>query len=459
MRSKVHFAPVMLCLIMFSICYQVNAWEDINGDGQIVRLTPPPGREWVMKPDSTWTEVLTGYPLADLMDNPDDWPITRSRIDYFCYYGQVLHYGFGDEELWNYFNQLNSWGINLDLQTMALKDQQYCTTGEGCYSIEKVKWYRFFQLGADIASLTIDEPYTAAERGNLGHMYKPPLSNLDYAVRESADWLQLVQEDQVVGGAEICLIESYPEWFNKDELIEFIDELKAECLSRDIDFIDAFCIDHNWNYGSAYYWNGLIDLEEYCEEINLPFSYIIWPAQSPWETNNDLDFYDDIMEHGDTYFNTYGGSPAIVDFMDWVWVPRQMVPEYWGVVKPNSEYPFTWAFNEFYDTYLADRRNGADTSNELAVSLISSISPNPSCGKATVSYTCSGQPSNVRFQAFDITGRLVSEEHLVNATQGDNSFYWDRLNDSGEMVSAGIYFVQIIVDGNPSVSSKLVVVD
>lgn len=452
---------VMLCLIVFSMCYQANAWEDINGDGQIVRLTPPPGRVWVMKPDSTWVEICTGYPLADLMDNPDDWPVTRSRIDYFCYYCWILDLNFDDEELWNYFNQLNNWELNLDLQTMALKDQQYCTTGEECYYIERNKWYRFFKLGADIASLSIDEPYTAAERGNLGQINEPPMPNLDYAVRETADWLELVQEDRVVRGTEICLIESYSYYFNTDDLIEFIDELKAECLSRDIDFIDAFCIDHDWhNYGSSSRWNGLIDLEEYCESINLPFSYIIWPAHSTTRFNTDVDFYDDVMEQSNTYFNTYGGSPDIVDFMDWVWVPRQMVPEYWGVVEPDSEYPFTWTFNEFYDTYLDDsNRNGLTAPNEPTMPLISSISPNPCRGRTTVSYTCSERPSNVRFLAFDVTGRLVREEHLGNAIEGDNSFSWDSLNDSGEIVSAGVYFVQIIVDGNPSVSSKLVIVD
>lgn len=449
----------MLSMILLSICSQAMAWEDVNSDGIIVRMCPPPGRKMVMKPDSTFVEACTGYPFRDLMENPEDWNVVRSKIDYFGYYCWILDVRFNNEELSDYFTQLNNWGLLLDLEVMTLKDQEYCTTGEECYNFESTRWNRFDSLGANIVSLSMDEPYTASDRGNLGQLATPPMSDLDYAVRETADWLELVQADPVVCDAEICLIESYF-WFNRDELIEFIEELEAECESRGIDFIDAFSVDHQWLlYGTPNKWGELIELENYCENNGLPFSYIIWPARSEDSTNTDQDFYNDVMYQGREYFRNYGGSPYILDFKDWNWVPRQMVPEYWGVPKPFDEYPFTWVFHKFYDTYLAGDRISSITSGAHSVSMIESIAPNPSRSGVVVNYTCSEPNSSVRFLAFDIAGGLVREESLVNSTEGNNKFSWDGRNNSGQELSTGIYFVQIVSDGNVSASSKVLIVD
>ncbi|MBD3278102.1 MAG: hypothetical protein GF388_07370 [Candidatus Aegiribacteria sp.] len=458
MKLKTRLGTVMLSMILLSICYQAKAWEDVNSDGIVTRMMPPPGRKLVIKPDSTEAEVVTGYPFRDLMDNPNDWNVTRTRLDYFSYPSWILWYCFEAEDLTNYFSQLNNWELNFDLGVMALKDIPDCTTGEQCYNIESTRWNQFNILGADISSLSIDEPYTASDRGNLGQQVKPPMSDLDYAVRETADWLELVQADPIVGDAEICLIESYF-WFTRDELIEFIDELEAECESRGIDFIDAFSIDHNWcSWNSAYYWNGLIDIEEYCESNDLAFSYIIWPSRSWDDSYTDQDFYTDVMYQGSLYINTYNGSPDLLDFMAWNYVPRQMVPEYWGVPKPFDEFPFTWGFLEFYDTYLSADRNDLTRSGP-SMSLISSTTPNPTTDGATVSYTCSEHTSNVHFLAFDISGRLIRDEHLKETTVGDNTFYWDGRKNSGEFVSPGVYYIQILIEGHSSVSSKLLIVD
>ncbi len=121
----------------------------------------------IMKPDSTWVERCSGDPFKELMENPSDWSTTRNAIDYFGYPSWILYDKFSDSLLTSYFTQLNSWDLNFDLGVIAIKDHPYATTGEQCYNIASTRWARFGSLGADIASLTIDEPFTATIRGEL----------------------------------------------------------------------------------------------------------------------------------------------------------------------------------------------------------------------------------------------------------------------------------------------------
>ncbi len=215
MSKKLHIGLLMLILISITAADDAVAWEDANNDGVIIRMCPPPGREWVYDPRIGWHEIVTGYPLEDMMNDLDDWDVTRATIDYFGYTSWILNDKFSDSLLTSYFTQINTWGLNFDLGVIAIKDLPGATTGEQCYAIEQSRIIRFDSLGADLASLTIDEPYTATIRGNLYSSSFPQISGLDYAVRETADWLELVRADSIMGQLDVCLIESYPRLFRR----------------------------------------------------------------------------------------------------------------------------------------------------------------------------------------------------------------------------------------------------
>lgn len=447
-------AGILIWLVVILIECPSFGFEDQNADSIIVRLCPPPGRELVMKPDSTWVVVCTGEPFSDLMDNPNDWSTTRSTIDYFGYPCWILNDKFSDSLLTAYFTQIDNWGLNFELGVIAIKDLAYATTGEQCYNIESARWERFDSLGATISSLTIDEPYTATVRGSLPEANFPIVSDLEYAVRETADWLELVREDSIVGSVPICLIEAYP-YLSESEICDFVDSLQSECASRGIDGIDALSIDYNWcGYPGSSYWNDLIDIEDYCGDNDLLFSMIFWPARSYSPISPDSAFYVDIMYEGNLYFNTYSGDPDIVDVTAWDYTPRVMVPE----TSPGTEHPFTWAFLCFYDTYLDAKGNGGTSRQAQRISNITSLSPNPSSSGTTIEFNSPDASSSVHFNAFDLSGRVVRSEDIAPACTGENAYTWDGCNNSGHLVSAGIYFVQLTLDGRVSNTSRLMIV-
>jgi hypothetical protein len=409
---------------------------------------PPPGR--IVTPHGI---RCTGDPFRDLMNYPEDWDVTRSVIDYFGYPSWILNDYFSDSLLCLYFTQINNWDPNFDLGVMAIKDLSGATTGEECYNIESARWNRFDSLGATIASLTIDEPYTATKRGMLPKANFPIVSNLEYAVRETADWLELARADSLIGDIPITLIEAYP-YFSTNEICEFVDSLQSECDSRGIEGINGLEIDYNWCYSSPSYWYGLIDIEEYCEDNDLPFSMIFWPARSYQPSSPDSAFYVDIMYEGKLYFNTYAGSPDMISVTAWDYTPRVMVPEY----SPSTQHPFTWAFLSFYDTFLGEKDSKDSSPHTQSTLSITSLSPNPSSSGVTIQYNSPNGSNSAHFDTFDTAGRIVRVEEIAPACSGENSFTWDGCNNNGEAVATGMYFIQLTLDGQVSNTSRLMVV-
>ncbi|MBN1151498.1 T9SS type A sorting domain-containing protein [candidate division WOR-3 bacterium] len=56
-------------------------------------------------------------------------------------------------------------------------------------------------------------------------------------------------------------------------------------------------------------------------------------------------------------------------------------------------------------------------------------------------YTPAG--GQVHFSVYDIIGCNILERNLVNLNQGYNTIYWDRKDEQGHDVSAGVYFVRL----------------
>jgi len=410
MLKRLSGITVLAFMVILLFSSSASAFEDQNSDGMIVRIMPPPGRE-----NTAHGVRCTGYPLEELMDNPDDWSVTRSVIDYFSYPSWILNENFSDSTLASYFTQFDTWDLNFDLGVIAIKDLIYATTGELCYDKESTRWERYDSLGATISALSIDEPFTATVRyGNnhtygLGYSQFPPLSDFEYAVRETADWLELVRDDPIIGNIPITLIETHPFLDqNGEDICEFVDSLQSECESRGVQGIDALAIDFNMVLGSSTRWNELIDIEEYCEDDSLPFSMIIWPAWSTDSTATDTSFHEDIMLACSLYFDVYSGSPDIVDVMAWDWTPDVMVPE----SSPGTEDPFTWAFLDLYDTYIDAKDQIMSSQQAVRIPSITSVFPNPSSSDVTIQFQSQVASSRVQFEVFDIFGRVIAQKDL-----------------------------------------------
>jgi len=107
MRGRIACAFILACMLLLTFSTVSLSYEDQNLDGMIVRLCPPPGKEDVMKPDSTIVTTYTGEPFSDLMDNPNDWSTTRSSIDYLNYFSWILNDKFSDSLIHSFVSSIN----------------------------------------------------------------------------------------------------------------------------------------------------------------------------------------------------------------------------------------------------------------------------------------------------------------------------------------------------------------
>ena len=76
------------------------------------------------------------------------------------------------------------------------------------------------------------------------------------------------------------------------------------------------------------------------------------------------------------------------------------------------------------------------------------ISPNPALGPMNLNYDL-GQTSGVVMAIYDPAGRLVRELALGTQPAGKHLTTWDGRNREGRPVSAGVYFVRMLLDGAP----------
>ncbi len=81
--------------------------------------------------------------------------------------------------------------------------------------------------------------------------------------------------------------------------------------------------------------------------------------------------------------------------------------------------------------------------------------PNPFNPTTTIEYSLSAQ-ANVRVTVFDVNGKQVRQ--LVNGikTAGRHSVLWDARDDSGKMVSSGVYFYRLEVKSTNGSTSSFV---
>lgn len=146
---------------------------------------------------------------------------------------------------------------------------------------------------------------------------------------------------------------------------------------------------------------------------------------SGWEGDN-LDFNSTAIYRADVGIDNLGRLVATYYKDNKLFVARRMG---WDL-EPISGYPLM--------------SQDADISEDIETMdpVISSISPNPTSGSATVSYQLSN-PTNIRIAVYDVTGRqiktLVSDERPA----GEHQLIWEGTDNSGRSVSSGVYFVKM----------------
>ena len=320
----------ILFLILFSSCeispLGGNKSVSLSRSDVIIRLVPPPGRSSI---------GFTGAPLRALIQNPDDWTITRSNIDYIGYYAQILGNPriFSDDELNTFFALIsNTPHLKLSLYVGVLKD--FTPTGEQGFAFHLPHWIRIEEHGGIIFEMLMDEPLRSA-------IYEIPGYTFEDAVRETADWIELVRQRYPSSAFRIGSTEPYP-CFSSAMLISWIDGLNAECASRGIRGIDFFEIDPNWNIFSD--WSGVLEIEEHCNSIGLPFTLIYWAAEHCEPEDTDEDYYIDIHSQGVAY-RAAGGAPDEYTIINWNYIPYQTIPE-------TEAYSFTYSFRSFYNVFI-----------------------------------------------------------------------------------------------------------
>ncbi len=153
----------------------------------------------------------------------------------------------------------------------------------------------------------------------------------------------------------------------------------------------------------------------------------------------NLDFYpatglvieDDTMSV-DVFFNKYNVSSESMDYNYYNGIENQV-------------------FSFVYDGELVDEQNG----NELYPPF-----PNPFVTSqyefVKIGYHLD-EISNPVLQIFDILGKLIMDFDISDNQQGYNVELWDGKNNRGQQVSSGIYFVQIVQNGNSKQAKILLI--
>lgn len=89
-----------------------------------------------------------------------------------------------------------------------------------------------------------------------------------------------------------------------------------------------------------------MEIENYCNSIDLPFSLIYWAAEHCEPEDTDEDYYNNIHVQGAAY-RAAGGSPDEYTIQSWNYIPYQTTPE-------TEAYSFTYSFLSFYNEFIEE---------------------------------------------------------------------------------------------------------
>ena len=128
------------------------------------------------------------------------------------------------------------------------------------------------------------------------------------------------------------------------------------------------------------------------------------------------------------------------------------VTEWYGVVVVND--------NGQPGTYTIKVRPGTTVGvgdAPAAEAGLMGVSPNPARGKATFRFALT-QAGNVSFRVLDMAGRVVASMPAQRWEAGSWTLPWDGAASDGRALAAGVYFVQMELDGRRLGQQRLALV-
>ena len=253
----------------------------------------------------------TDYP--QLFTKPDQWYLTRSKVDVFKFYTQNVLYDpcpiCGDNTLGAFvdaqaFKKLTDWGIAIAVEVGAVKPWG-CTSNVTFEVTERV--IRNVQAnGGNVSFLAMDEPRVGGEEvaGGLTCGY-----TMEESARETAAYIKKVRAaypNIIVGD-----IQAYPH-FSVPELKEWIVALENQGATPAFFHMDIDV--ERVRTERANVTADLQDLRRFCAEHGIPFGVIFI---SNWrEAGSNRSYFDSTMEWVHTVDDAIG-KPQHVIFQSW----------------------------------------------------------------------------------------------------------------------------------------------
>ena len=278
--------------------------------------------------------------MRQLFQHPESWRKTRSLIRVLgCNADEVVR-SCSDDELKVWLPQLDQWGIKLGLEVGAVKE--WAPTGRRAFEIQRRNWDHIQSLGGRISVMALDDPLFCVR-----NFYKKPDAE---GVEEIANFVALVRKNYP--DVRIGDTEPYP-FFQREELVAFIDALQARLKQMNVRGLDFFRLDLNWNHftiGNTIYRGNYPEvkkLELACQQRKLPFCLIYWAADYPEmqrrKLADDATWYVGIMREGYDYAMV-GGAPDQFAVESWVGAPSRAVPE-------TDDWTFTRSVRDFCERF------------------------------------------------------------------------------------------------------------
>jgi hypothetical protein len=272
-----------------------------------------------------------GDGIRELFEHPTAWPKARALTGAILYADHNLTH-LKDAELQAWFALMRTWNISLELEVGAIKE--WGPTADATFAAEQPIWDRAVRLGANLASVVMDEPLIASRA-----LRKPD----SYAVEQTARFIALVR--QHYPAMRIGDAEAYPGLPLEDH-IAWLAQLQARLHQQNVAPLDFYRADVDWvsfakaGLGS---WQGVAALAGETRKAGVPFSLIYWASGYPSEKAEGLagddTWYVEVLGQGYAVADA-GLHPDQFVLESWINAPSRIVPE-------DEHYTFTRSVLDF----------------------------------------------------------------------------------------------------------------
>ena len=259
-----------------------------------------------------------------LLEHPQRWAALRAYSTTLLYSDLAFRYA-KDADLRRWAARMHDLHLTFEMESGVVKP--WSSSGAKSFAQDSAIWNRIIAAGGVIEGIAMDEPMPAAFL-----QVRPPLME-DRAIHEIATFVALVHQhypDMKVG-----LVNAYPT-IPVQQSIGIVNKLQADLRAMGVRGLDYYRMDPNWvaftlrlQPGS---WQGMGQIQHYCDSIGLPFSLIYWAANFPRDVaihggRRDPNFWSNgIMTEAAGYAGT-GIRPDQYVIENWVNATSDALPE------------------------------------------------------------------------------------------------------------------------------------